>query len=126
MSANTNHDILSVIIAHNELEYVKRNVQILLEELKDTASGIVVVDNHSNDGVGEWLSEQNEISSIGNCQDTVWLWKGYYAVTGKLFFDAGQHCAHERSVAQPGGNCGGGTDVRLLYRRAEGICRKFL
>lgn len=64
MSANTNHDILSVIIAHNELEYVKRNVQILLEELKDTASGIVVVDNHSNDGLGEWLSEQNEISSI--------------------------------------------------------------
>lgn len=64
MSPNTNYDILSVIIAHNELEYVKRNVQILLEELKDTTSGIVVVDNHSSDGLCDWLSVQNGISYI--------------------------------------------------------------
>lgn len=64
MSANGNRDIRAVIIAHNELEYVRRNVQILLEELKDIEGEIVVVDNHSNDGLLEWLSVQTGISYI--------------------------------------------------------------
>lgn len=57
-----NQGLLAVVIAHNELEYVKLNTTILLDELKGTASEIVVVDNHSNDGLSEWLSAQNQIS----------------------------------------------------------------
>lgn len=62
MSANIDHDIRVVIIAHNELEYVRQNVQILREELKDMPGEIVVVDNHSDDGLSDWLSVQMGIS----------------------------------------------------------------
>lgn len=64
MYTKINHDICAVIIAHNEAEYVKLNVQVLLEELKDTASEIVIVDNYSNDGLREWLTAQNQVSYI--------------------------------------------------------------
>lgn len=56
--------ILAVIIAHNELELVKLNIQILLGELKDADSEIVVVDNFSKDGLKEWLLAQKNISYL--------------------------------------------------------------
>ena len=54
-----NQRILAVIIAHNEIEYVKLNVSILSEELKGTDSEIVVVDNYSDDGLREWLTGES-------------------------------------------------------------------
>ncbi len=59
-----NQRILAVIIAHNEIEYVKLNVSILSEELKGTDSEIVVVDNYSDDGLREWLTAQEKASYI--------------------------------------------------------------
>lgn len=59
---NANCGLLVVLIAHNELAYVKLNVEILLRELKNTDGEIVVVDNHSEDGLREWLEGQNIIS----------------------------------------------------------------
>ena len=56
--------ILAVIIAHNEVEYVKLGVQILLGELKAAKSEILVVDNYSDDGLQEWLLQQGQVSYI--------------------------------------------------------------
>lgn len=58
------NDILVVLIAHNELDCIKKNVMLLLDELRDTASEIVVVDNYSNDGLKDWLYAQNDVSYI--------------------------------------------------------------
>ena len=52
---NANRGLLAVLIAHNELAYVKLNVEILAQELKTTGGEIVVVDNCSDDGLREWL-----------------------------------------------------------------------
>lgn len=62
MCRNTNQGILAVIIAHNECKCVKINVKILLDELKGTGSEVLVVDNHSDDGLQEWLAAQEGIS----------------------------------------------------------------
>lgn len=59
-----NQGVLAVIIAHNEIEYVKLSVQILLNDLKDTGSEILVIDNYSNDGLGEWLMQQAQVSYV--------------------------------------------------------------
>ena len=59
-----NQGVLAVIIAHNEVEYVKLSVQILLNDLKDTDSEILVIDNYSNDGLGEWLMQQAQVSYV--------------------------------------------------------------
>ena len=56
---NANRGLLAVLIAHNELAYVKLNVEILAQELKTTGGEIVVVDNCSDDGLREWLEGQN-------------------------------------------------------------------
>lgn len=56
---NANRGLLAVLIAHNELAYVKLNVEILAQELKNTDGEIVVVDNYSDDGLREWLEGQN-------------------------------------------------------------------
>lgn len=56
--------ILAVIVAHNEIEDVKVNVRLLLQELQGTDSEIVVVDNYSNDGLREWLTGQADISYV--------------------------------------------------------------
>ena len=56
--------ILVVIVAHNEMEYVKLNVQVLLSELNDMDGEIVIVDNCSNDGLQEWLLQQKNVSYI--------------------------------------------------------------
>lgn len=56
--------ILAVITAHNEIKYIKLNVQILREELRGTDSEIVVVDNFSDDGLHQWLEAQKNISYI--------------------------------------------------------------
>lgn len=56
---NVNRGLLVVLIAHNELAYVKLNVKILAQELKNTGGEIVVVDNYSDDGLREWLEGQN-------------------------------------------------------------------
>ncbi len=59
---NVNRGLLVVLIAHNELAYVKLNVEILAQELKNTGGEIVVVDNYSDDGLREWLEGQNLVS----------------------------------------------------------------
>lgn len=59
-----NQNVLAVIIAHNEIEFVKVSIKILLDDLKDTDSEVLVVDNYSSDGLGEWLSQQNKVSYI--------------------------------------------------------------
>lgn len=61
---NRSQGILAVIIAHNEIEYLKLNVKILLDELKGLGGEVVVVDNYSDDGLREWLEVQKNISYI--------------------------------------------------------------
>ncbi len=56
--------VLAVITAHNEMQYVKLNVQILRGELQGADSEIVVVDNCSDDGLQQWLMTQKNISYI--------------------------------------------------------------
>lgn len=50
----------AIIIVHNEMEYAK----VCIESIKDFAeeTDIIVVDNASEDGFAEWLSEQEDIS----------------------------------------------------------------
>lgn len=59
-----NQSVLVVIIAHNEIEYVKLSVKILLDDLRDTESEVLVVDNYSNDGLQEWLIQQQQVSYV--------------------------------------------------------------
>lgn len=59
-----NQGTVAVMIVHNEFEYVKLNVEILQDELRDPNDEIVIVDNYSNDGLAEWLAAQNKISYI--------------------------------------------------------------
>lgn len=61
---NKSRGILAVMIAHNELNYVKINVRILLDELKGLDGEMVVVDNYSDDGLREWLAVQKNVSYV--------------------------------------------------------------
>lgn len=61
---NKSQGIVAVIIAHNEMKYVKLNVRILFDELKGSSSEVVIVDNYSDDGLREWLEGQNNVSYI--------------------------------------------------------------
>lgn len=64
MDRSIKQGILAVIVAHNEFNCVKMNIKILMNELKDIDSEILVIDNCSNDGLKEWLVEQKNISYI--------------------------------------------------------------
>ena len=64
MDHSKKQGILVVIIAHNEFNCVKINLKILMNELKEIDSEVLVIDNCSKDGLKEWLVEQKNISYI--------------------------------------------------------------
>ena len=64
MDHSKEQGILVVIIAHNEFNCVKINLKILMNELKEIDSEVLVIDNCSKDGLKEWLVEQKNISYI--------------------------------------------------------------
>ncbi len=125
MDVNMGQGILAVIVAHNELDSVKVNVQILLNELEGTASEIVIVDNCSDDGLQEWLSAQNQVSYIvcdekpegygnilevvrkqfGNGRDLLLLRANYFFTPGSIaLMRAGLYSKEEIAAVGPVGN----------------------
>lgn len=121
--------ILAVITAHNEIEYVKLNVQILRGELRGTNSEIVVVDNFSDDGLRQWLTEQKNVSYIicddklegygeiikvvteqfGNGRDLLLLRANCFLTPGSIaLMSAGLYSREDFAAAGPVGNnlCG--------------------
>lgn len=59
-------NITTVIIAHNEINNVQLCVQSLRLFAPDTS--IIVIDNHSSDGLSAWLAEQPDLS-YASCPD---------------------------------------------------------
>lgn len=58
----------TVIIAHNQMEEVKRTIKILKVFSSLREEQMIVVDNASEDGLREWLGEQDRIDYI-ICED---------------------------------------------------------
>ena len=119
--------VLAVITAHNEMQYVKLNVQILRGELQGADSEIVVVDNCSDDGLQQWLMTQKNISYIV-CDDKlegygeilkVWQWERSFAAACQLFSHTGKHCLYEGSLARRRGYCGSRASWEQPVRGAE-------
>ncbi len=52
-----------VLIAHNQMELVKQQVKIHSLFASENGS-IVIVDNYSDDGLGEWLKQQKDLDYI--------------------------------------------------------------
>jgi glycosyltransferase involved in cell wall biosynthesis len=54
--------MLSVIVAHNRLEYTKRTIESYLETSGELGSRcLIVVDNASDDGTREWLDDRADV-----------------------------------------------------------------
>ena len=125
MSERIGHAILAVMVVHNELDFVKLNTQILLDELKDTGSEIVVVDNYSDDGLQEWLVGQERVSYIicdekiegygsilqvvrdqfANGRDILLLWANYFFTPGSIgLMSEALHGDKEIAAVGPVGN----------------------
>lgn len=92
-----NDGVLAVIIAHNEIEYVKLNVQILSGELQGADSEIVVIDNYSDDGLQQWLMTQKNVSYIV-CDDKL---EGY----GEILKVVGEQFGNGRDLLLLCANC---------------------
>ena len=54
--------ITVLLLAHNEREFVKTSVECLRQFSGDVELRVILVDNASNDGLGEWASAQEDIS----------------------------------------------------------------
>lgn len=63
-------EICIVMVAHNQLKEVQISVKNLKMVLQNSFYKLVVVDNASEDGLGEWLKNQNELDYI-LCEDKI-------------------------------------------------------
>lgn len=119
---NNTQGVLAVMIAHNELEYIKAGVAALLRELSNTGSEIVIVDNCSNDGLQEWLLQQDKVSYLicdekiegygfllnmvikhfGNHRDMLLLRSNYVFVSGSIaYMEAALHSQEDIAAIGP-------------------------
>ena len=53
-----------VIIAHNECKIVKLQIEFLVKIVGLAKTDFIIVDNFSDDGLAQWLSEQQDIDYI--------------------------------------------------------------
>lgn len=60
--------ITAIIIAHNEINYTQLCIRSLQLFAPDTS--IIVVDNHSSDGLSDWLAKQSTLS-YASCPDAI-------------------------------------------------------
>ena len=58
--------ILIVIVSYNCREYMQECIRSIRENVRGTEYKVVVVDNASDDGITEWLSDQKDIIFISN------------------------------------------------------------
>lgn len=58
------HKLKIVIIAHNEMALVKLQIKNIILFSQCSESDIIIVDNYSNDGLGEWLTQQSTMDYI--------------------------------------------------------------
>ena len=122
---NANRGLLVVLIAHNELGYVKLNVKILAQELKNGGGEIVVVDNYSDDGLREWLEGQNIVSymiadeelegygqilavvneQFSDGRDLLLLRANYFLTPGSIaYMRSALHASEDIAAVGPAGN----------------------
>ncbi|MGH4123601.1 MAG: glycosyltransferase [Clostridium sp.] len=55
-----------VILTYNKLKYTKKCIESIREYTDKNNYEIIVVDNHSTDGTGDWLNNQRDIKTIFN------------------------------------------------------------
>ena len=55
-----------IIVSYNDKDLMQKNIEAFRREMPKGAYEIIVVDNHSNDGVAEWLRDQTDIRLIEN------------------------------------------------------------
>ena len=55
-------NIIAVVVTYNRKELLKRNITCL--RANTPVSSIVVVNNGSTDGTGEWLDDQKDLTVI--------------------------------------------------------------
>ena len=60
------HDLSVVIVSYNDKELMQKNIAALKKELPAAGHEIIIVDNHSTDGVAQWLREQRDLRLIEN------------------------------------------------------------
>ena len=60
------NELSVIIVSYNDRELMQKNIAALKKELPATGHEIIVVDNHSTDGVAQWLREQRDIRLIEN------------------------------------------------------------
>jgi len=66
--------IIAVVVTYNRLALLQRNIDCL--RLQQQLSGILVVNNGSTDGTGEWLSAQSDLTVV--TQENVGGSGGFY------------------------------------------------
>ncbi len=93
-------NIIAVVVTYNRLELLKRNISCLREN--KPLSSIVVVNNGSTDGTGEWLAEQHDVMTL--TQENVGGSGGFY--TGMQYaYEAGADwvwCMDDDVFPRPG------------------------
>lgn len=57
-------NLLTILIAHNQLELVKRQIKMLLLFSSIDKRNLIIVDNYSDDGLDEWLKQQENLNYI--------------------------------------------------------------
>ena len=53
-----------VVIAHNQMELLKLHLETIKLFAQCSEKDIIIVDNHSDDGLGEWLCAQTELDYV--------------------------------------------------------------
>lgn len=78
-----NEKIKIIIIAHNEFEMVKVQKENILLFSDCQESDIIIVDNGSDDGLGEWLKQQSTMDYI-LCDEGI---EGYATILNAVIKD---------------------------------------
>lgn len=60
------HGLSVIIVSYNDRELMQKNIAAVKRELPPSGGEIIVVDNHSTDGVAQWLREQRDLRLIEN------------------------------------------------------------
>lgn len=75
--------IIACVVTYNRLELLKQVIDGLRNQTRKIDE-IVVINNGSTDGTGEWLQDQNDITTIN--QDNLGrLWRTIYCFKIRLF-----------------------------------------
>ncbi|MEP5176740.1 glycosyltransferase, partial [Marinobacter alexandrii] len=70
MSPNHSQRLVAIVVTYNRLDQLRRTVGRLLDSSDTHLSGLVVVDNASDDGTAEWLAAQEDPRLVNHRLET--------------------------------------------------------